>query len=308
MAEEDDKRKREEWNNWLHIRNIHIDSVQRVVHELNSELDKLRRKDEEDREVIANANSLWNKLNPWGRPSLTKDELDKLEADRIQRLAAKRVKEANLSGFKAQLDELEREKKAKAAREQFRHTTFRNEKIRRENERRQKEYQEQQRREEEKQRRERERLEKERREHLEKLRQERERRDREKREQEKEHRERERRRKEEEQRQQRKWREMQQERSRKDAEDYFRGSMPSYWNRSQTLNTDASPSPKSCRHKIYWDKILGQNLCPHCQKLQYRFLYQCPICSTMGCARCMNAMKNGTRLDNKSNATFYYEE
>jgi hypothetical protein len=298
-TEDDDIRETKEWNIWLRNHKIQVDEVQGQIKKLNSELEALHVMDKAYEEQKTNANSWWNKLNPWGRSPPTEEELQKMEQEYLQRMAARRVKEIKLTTLTARLKALQKEEKERSAKESERQEKIRQERRREEYERREKERQE------------RERVERERREEAwaeilrqhaerqEEERRERDRRDKERQKREKERQERERQEKEwaarlREQllRQQRVQREADQEKNRKNSQTPLKGSTSSHWNRTETFNSNAGPS--SCRHRVYWDKINGAQVCLHCQQMQYRFLYQCPNCSITGCAKCMKAMKKGT--------------
>jgi len=295
---------------------------------LRSELASLSDTDKKDQNAIAKSKSWWNTLNPWGTAAPNDQQKQTMEQERLQRTAATRIKEIEFLTLSVRLDVLQKEKDKKMKAENERQERIRTENLRREEDRRNKEHQEwlKRRREEERiarelsetLRQERERQEKAAMEARQKEEQERREKEAKRRQQEEERRKKlwEKLRKQEEdhlgyardrhrsQRQDTEWQETERRntdwnksqrsanaRARQDSKAYRSGSHTAFDRQKQ--HTASGKDRSSCRHMVFWHKIEGRRVCSHCQRLQYKFLYQCPTCGEMGCAACMREMKKG---------------
>jgi hypothetical protein len=52
-------------------------------------------------------------------------------------------------------------------------------------------------------------------------------------------------------------------------------------------------SPYICMHKRYWGKQNGRHQCLHCKEIQPKFAFRCPGCNTIACHTCMSKLKRG---------------
>ncbi|KAI9654700.1 MAG: hypothetical protein M1831_005287 [Alyxoria varia] len=63
---------------------------------------------------------------------------------------------------------------------------------------------------------------------------------------------------------------------------------------------DASHGESLCNHRAFWHRIEGNYRCNACEIVQRRFVFQCPLCGTMACARCRKIVKSQAAADNSS--------
>ena len=109
---------------------------------LRSELASISDADKKDQNVIAKFKSWWNTLNPWGTAVPNNRQKQAMEQERLQRMAATRIKEIELLTLSVQLGVLQKEKDKKMKADNERQERIRTENLRREEDRRNKEHQE----------------------------------------------------------------------------------------------------------------------------------------------------------------------
>ena len=55
--------------------------------------------------------------------------------------------------------------------------------------------------------------------------------------------------------------------------------------------TTPTPSPH-CSHSAYWSQIDGRDRCNQCGRLQHKFTFECPGCGIRACASCRRTLKS----------------
>ncbi|KAF1984873.1 DnaJ-domain-containing protein [Aulographum hederae CBS 113979] len=282
-AEDDEFRKQKEFKDWACAQSNKMEEIRVSLKKLNAELEDLAQKDKSYEALV---NPYWDSwIKRFFGGGLRVEDMEKEKEENIQRMATRRVKEAIVSRLNAQRDALMREKLRRTGKENERQEKVRQsrqEKRSREAEEYVKEQQKAQ-----------ERMEKEQAEMFQRAAEKREAEKREaERQREEDRSERSRRRGEQqaaEEYERRQEAASARERMRREEQGRQQKNRESHRNSPQPRQSQHS----ACRHKVFWDKVEGRQTCPHCQQLQYRFLYKCSVCETKGCAGCMKAMKNG---------------
>lgn len=63
---------------------------------------------------------------------------------------------------------------------------------------------------------------------------------------------------------------------------------------TRTLNAKRGAAEAICRHKGWWQQTQGRATCQHCQQVQPLFLFCCPGCQVMACAKCRRILGGGS--------------
>ena len=297
-------KRRHEWFNWAKAQESQIEFKQRSITVLQRAIKELDRRDQADQEILERANSWWGYFTGLGSGKITASEKDKMEREKLQRAAARRIKEVQLKPLTDELRILEMEKQR---REQIETTEQRLEEDRQARFQRAKEEAErhawaermQQQVKAEKEARERREAE---------VRAEQARQDAEWVRQQTEQREKLARQQEENLRKVREQTEKS-ERRQKERQRKAREQVPLRGTRGGASNTDGTQpetaqrqerrtdhSKATCRHKYWWPKVEGHQVCAKCGQMQYRFVLECPGCDTRACNNCMRALKRGDPL------------
>jgi hypothetical protein len=273
-ARENSEQMRRGYEEWMQNHRRRVGVIQQSVNEIKSEVEKLQIQDELYSNRLAADNSWLASWSPWATPKLSAEQKESMNNEKLQRMAARRVKEARLSMYMREMGKLQEEMTEKGERELRR----RAEEARAENQRRAQEQLQELR----KQAAERERLEKERQERV-------------KRESERQEKVR-----MEQVEAARKLREKLEEQRRVTAQRHKNSpasEIPFNMNRFRVPNGGSTPS--NCRHNATWKKIGGRQICPRCNQTQFRFILQCPTCQAKGCYKCMKARQRETAAINR---------
>jgi len=73
--------------------------------------------------------------------------------------------------------------------------------------------------------------------------------------------------------------------------------------RRRRAERTAKPSPISCSHRYWWDRVEGRHTCSRCQQKRFHFAFKCPGCQMIACTECRDALK-GTRRTRTPNYMF----
>jgi hypothetical protein len=73
--------------------------------------------------------------------------------------------------------------------------------------------------------------------------------------------------------------------------------------RRRRAERTAKPSPISCSHRYWWDRVEGRHTCSRCQQKRFHFAFKCPGCQMIACTECRDALK-GTRRTRTPNFMF----
>lgn len=112
----DSERKNRAWRTFTESQNRKIGEVQEKITQLQVDLDKLDKLDQELEQTLAAEKSWW----PLGRPSLSQEQKVAMELDRLQRNAARSIKTTKLERAKEDLKKLKYQKTHRDAMEHAR--------------------------------------------------------------------------------------------------------------------------------------------------------------------------------------------
>lgn len=292
--EHESKRLRRDFFRWMDLHQWHINRAEEKVIKIRSEIEALDTKDTIAEGKLAQAQS-WFTPWSWGKPVISDEEKQSMESERLNRQAARTVKQGMLLRAEIERERLKDQKRTRETAEANR--------MREEQRKKHAYEQAEQAKQEAQWRKEQERLQKQReaqenatREYMERLRKSREAQEQAKRE--------ERKRQEAEQarmqasvdqearrmRFERECRETAQRSKRNKAQ-----GKPKFARFNPYETNEYTSSPYVCTHKGYWGKKYGRHQCLQCEKLQSKFAFQCPGCNTIACYTCMNKLRIGEK-------------
>jgi hypothetical protein len=301
QAQAESARKRSEYLAWLRTHDMTISTASFKVNSIKSNIEALDKQDQEARAKLAQSQSWWSYFMK--QNTLSDEEKLKMVNERLQRSAARTIKEERLKEAEGKLGSLKAERDRREAAENYR--------LGQERQRR-----------EEVERKERERMEtlrkKAQEEYWRKVQEEQEasmkaeKEAMERRESERKKAAAEAKRKQREVEEKFRQRQKQEE---KEAEsrryqEAFPSLQPTWAQRTaaqtprqrpvhtrpnttksnRTTSKNASSS-HSCLHKRFWGKELGRQECPQCEQMQYKFLLRCPDCLVEACVACMHKLR-----------------